>query len=594
MLKDNNIIKKIKLMPIAFIFFFIPIIVFMKHVNLTGDYFKYWNGLSDSYDFFAYYKSMTLVMLTGCVIFIFIYDLITKRIKIKKMSVYIPIGIYTVMMVISSVFSDYKEITLLGFVERYEGMVVLLCYIAILFIAIQYLDNEDSIKFVLGALMISATIISIIGIFQYLGLDFFQTAIGKNLMLPKEYHEYAEAFGSKFGKNTIYSTLYHYNYVGSYMAMMFPFTLILAAYAKKNLNKILFGIITLLLFLNWFGSNSRAGIVGGVLAIIAILIIMRKALIERWKITLGAVLIMMMLAVGLNIASDGMIFNRVKTIIGNITGRTTDAGGYKYKDIRYEDNTLILIDNKGELKISSKGNEVILKDENDKTLNPVLNENYMYVFNDERYSDYQISKFKYDLNGKDTIVLNIVKLGTEFNVLLDGEDVKYLTPIFEVLDINQAERLGFYGKEKMGSARGYIWSRSLPLLKDAMILGYGPDTFAAKFPQDDYLGKLVAYDTTQMLVDKPHNMYLQIALSSGVISLIAFLAILVMYFVGCFKSLFGRDRNDILVVVGIGIFVGIIGYLGAGFFNDSVVAVAPVFWALLGTGIGINYKLNLK
>ena len=29
-----------------------------------------------------------------------------------------------------------------------------------------------------------------------------------------------------------------------------------------------------------------------------------------------------------------------------------------------------------------------------------------------------------------------------------------------------------------------------------------------------------------------------------------------------------------------------------GFFNDSSVSVAPVFWVLLGTGISINMKLN--
>ena len=38
--------------------------------------------------------------------------------------------------------------------------------------------------------------------------------------------------------------------------------------------------------------------------------------------------------------------------------------------------------------------------------------------------------------------------------------------------------------------------------------------------------------------------------------------------------------------------LAIIGYLGAGFFNDSVVPVAPIFWILLGTGIAVNYLVK--
>jgi len=41
--------------------------------------------------------------------------------------------------------------------------------------------------------------------------------------------------------------------------------------------------------------------------------------------------------------------------------------------------------------------------------------------------------------------------------------------------------------------RGYIWSRSLPLLRNTILVGYGPDTFAMNFPQHDIAGKVKAY-----------------------------------------------------------------------------------------------------
>jgi hypothetical protein len=38
-------------------------------------------------------------------------------------------------------------------------------------------------------------------------------------------------------------------------------------------------------------------------------------------------------------------------------------------------------------------------------------------------------------------------------------------------------------------------------------------------------------------------------------------------------------------------FAAFCGYVSAALFNDSVVSVAPVFWLLLGLGIGINVKV---
>ena len=156
----------------------------------------------------------------------------------------------------------------------------------------------------------------------------------------------------------------------------------------------------------------------------------------------------------------------------------------------------------------------------------------------------------------------------------------------------EPERIGFYGKERLGSARGYIWARSLPLLKETLLLGYGPDTYALHFPQDDYLGKWYAYGTTSIVVDKPHNLYLQIALNQGVIALIGFLILVGAYIVRSMKLYAFRDGYSRFDIMGIAILLGIVGYLGAGVFNDSVVSVAPIFWILLGAGMAINFLIG--
>jgi len=47
----------------------------------------------------------------------------------------------------------------------------------------------------------------------------------------------------------------------------------------------------------------------------------------------------------------------------------------------------------------------------------------------------------------------------------------------KLTDIREVETFGFKGKKSFASGRGYIWSRTIPLLRKALFIGYGSDTF---------------------------------------------------------------------------------------------------------------------
>ena len=65
------------------------------------------------------------------------------------------------------------------------------------------------------------------------------------------------------------------------------------------------------------------------------------------------------------------------------------------------------------------------------------------------------------------------------------------------------------------------------------------------------------------------------------------------YLIDSFKLYALRRKYSVQQVIGVAIALAVIGYLGAGFFNDSIVSVAPIFWALFGVGIAVN-QLNKK
>lgn len=579
--------------PLMFLVALVPLIVYGKDMNLTGDYFKYWSGTSQSLDFFSYYKGVWIMVFTLIGLAVLAIKLFSKSIQIHKSAVYIPMIIYSVLIILSTIFSDFKEISIWGFVERYEGMIILLCYMLILFITINMVNDKSSIKAIFSALICSALIIGIIGILQYFGHDIYKTISGKKLILPAQLQNIVPKLKFQFGDKIIYSTLYHYNYVGSYMAMLFPLTFTLFILIKNKFYKIPMAVISLLMFLNLLLCHSRAGVIGGMVSILVLAVTLRKYFLKNWKFTAAIVAIALVGGIGFNIYSKGMLKARIGSLFQDAESLTKSSNSSSLRDVIAKDKSLQIVFSDKTLKIYIDNGNVTFKDEKDNVIKTEANkQNGQVTLKDDGFKEFNISlkdcsnsvdkKYTMDVN-RDSLKIPLIVINDQFN---------FTNVNNEVLPIKSFEKWGFEGKEKLGSARGYIWSRSIPLLKHSIILGYGPDTFAAKFPQDDYVGKLVAYDTVSMLVDKAHNLYLGIALNIGLLALIAFLSMIIIYFISCAKLYFKNDFNDFYSIAGLSIFTAVCGYLGAGFFNDSVVSVAPVFWILFGIGISVNYKLK--
>jgi O-antigen ligase len=97
-----------------------------------------------------------------------------------------------------------------------------------------------------------------------------------------------------------------------------------------------------------------------------------------------------------------------------------------------------------------------------------------------------------------------------------------------------------------------------------------------------------------ILIDKPHNMYLQTAINTGVISLLALLAIWGIYLFDSFKIFIKGNMESFAEYMGAAIFLSISAYLVAGLFNDNIISVTPLFWILLGMGIGINRMIKTQ
>ena len=154
--------------------------------------------------------------------------------------------------------------------------------------------------------------------------------------------------------------------------------------------------------------------------------------------------------------------------------------------------------------------------------------------------------------------------------------------------------IGWENNQSFGSGRGYIWSRTIPMMKDTLSLGHGADTYCIYFPQHDYVGKYNSGTFTtvrDIVVDKPHNMYMGMWIGTGGLSVLAFLSIIVLYIIQTIKIYWKKSLETFLDFAGLGIALGVLGFAVSGLVNDSTVSVMPMFYTLLGLGISANYQL---
>lgn len=585
--------KMYEILPLLFIAAIVPLVLYIKKVTLTDAGNMYWDGRDTYLDVFTYYKMVLLLLFSAAGLLIFSFSRKSIPLDTQRKTYYIPMGVYLLFVILSALLSEYKQVAFFGYRDRYEGALVLMAYVVILFMAANVLNEEKSIKIFFLCLLGSSFVISILGALQLFELDYFKSGFFNSLITPLSLKAENVTVNSNFPPKTVFSTLYNPNYVGSYMAMLIPVILIFLVWVKKNTHRLILAVLLSLAAINAAGSESSAGMVGIAVSIIVILIMFRKKILQHKKITIAVVILLCGGLAAINFATNGKVLNKImQTVFSGGNGAVSDSKKaleqslQGLKDVSMDSERAKIVTDKGTLQIMLTAGRLSLTDENDKELASSL-ENNIVSFADERFQHIKLStkpeKGLIEVNYNDYRLIDIVLTKEGLNSIsnrwmLDRGD-------------KSIETFGFEGKESLGTNRGYIWSRALPLLKDSILVGFGPDTFPMHFPQYDYVGKLKLYENGGIYVDKPHNMYLQTAANTGVISLLALLAVFGLYFVSSIKIYIKEEFDTFLPIAGLACFAAFCAYAATGLFNDSVVSVAPVFWMLLGLGIGINMKL---
>ncbi|MGO0882299.1 O-antigen ligase family protein [Clostridioides difficile] len=587
--KDKYITKIISVIPLLLILGIMPLISYGKIDILSENIFLNWNGKNAEIDLFAYYKFIfTIIMTIMSILMLFI----KKQKLVKDIPIYKFILIYTICIIISVILSEYKDMAINGFVFRYEGMIALIVYLLLLFMSINMFDNKDKIKSIFIVLIISSLVISIIAVFQYYNHDVFQNFNIQKSLIPKE-HQYlaGKIVFSNADNSKVYSTLSNSNYLGSYFALILPIMITISILSKKY-RKIFMPITVLNLFV-LVASDSAAGVISVVAAFLILILMLRKKIMEEYK---KGFLVLSCLIVVLGVfdfLSKGLIYTKTSSALNEFIYEV-NVGKEKSKleDIKLKDNLAEISFKDKVLNIESNNEQLFFRDGNNNLLSLKFdNQLKSWEFLENEYKDTIVEFVRLKESGKNIIKVDVDE-DIHISLTTENDVFKYITHGGRIIEPKEVKYWWGDGKEELLTSRIYIWSRALPIILEKPLFGYGPDTFAAVFPQYDYVGLYKAYDTTNMIVDKPHNMYIQIAQSTGIISLFAFLGIVVLYIGKSFKIYIRYGNNDFYHIIGCAILMGVIGFLISGLFNDSVVFISPIFYILMGTGVRINYIIE--
>ncbi len=577
--------KKIEIALLGILLTFLPFLVRLKILpTKPGTLMYLTHPLGEAIgDMFHYEKSRLLIFLGIGMIII----LVLKR-NFKKTYYYSGLFIYGFGVLLSTFFSPFLPIALSGGGNRYEGVFVLLSYVVISFFVISFVREKRDIKYFIYMLLLGSFFVSLAGITEFMGMSIYKIPFLAKFAIPQEglldkvtypegYISMAQVikFSPKF--HNVKATLGNSNYSGSYAVMIFMFILPLILNSKDRFTRYIlmfFYSANLALLL---AGRSRAGIYASIASFFIFLVLCRREIWNRKMFLVEIPIITGAVFLTLNLLSSGAVGDNVENLELNKK--------VNLREVRSIGDTLEVTsyDNKLILKAGEKDLSFYRGDQS-----PILAkvENNTITLEDPEFQ-------RYSFENKENGILELRYDGVELPLIIQNRVFKTIGWSRKPEGIISPDRMENWDKyQRKATSRIYIWSRSIPLLKKSGFFGFGPDTYPIIFPQNDYFGKILSYGNPYVFVAKPHNLYLQIGINTGWISLFGFLLLVVCYCLDSLRIYFNSSYENIYEIVGVGCSLAVIGYLMTGMFNDSAVSVAPTFWAILGLGISMNIKIR--
>jgi hypothetical protein len=502
---------------------------------------------------------------------------------------------------LSTIFSSYTHIAIWGMMDRGEGLLIWGAYFVLFLGAMFHGQSDRNMRIIMYSFAFSSILMGAVGVSQLIGRDFFETEMAGWLVTG-----YAGALNTRF--TIAHGTLFNPNTFGKYTAFASPVLLLAAiTWQGKWYGRIILGAGGVLMLTGVVASGSLAGFVGLAAAVGVVVVTLAATAVYR-AVTrgsmrvvahVGGALLVIIIAAGVVASFVPQFEGSVERLRSRFSRFEAGAGATAHlQNYTFSGNTL-RVHREGETILTAEVHSLRLDDDNWITVRCSEGE-VVPIRSVTRGENGEPSSFRFRVPGYRDVIFDLAQGFFVYNLrgrrayflTLEDDVIMGLTPAMNLIDLeNPAPAWGFYGRERWGSSRGFIWSRTFPLLPSRTILGSGPDTFVLTFPLFDIVANHRYMHDPYRITDKAHNFFLHTWVGNGGIAAILLFGIFFHYMLTTFISLI-RSKNEALASYGLrlGLLAGIAAFSLSSMSTDSTIGSTGVFFVLLGLGYAVNEK----
>lgn len=212
------------------------------------------NDSGEKAEVFVTYKWYCLMALSVLLLAAYCWRLLRLEKTIRPSYANLPLLALTVLLLLSLLFAEYKQIALFGMHDMREGASTWLCYLLLFFVAAQSalpLKLEKALLIVLGVLV---SVNAVMGVLLFYGINIMDNSFIANLIMLGQ----AEQFSSS---GEIFGTMTNPNYLSPLGSCLGIFFAVCCMLSRRPLKAILTGAAVILSFSIIITSLSASGFV---------------------------------------------------------------------------------------------------------------------------------------------------------------------------------------------------------------------------------------------------------------------------------------------------------------------------------------------
>lgn len=423
---------------------FVPLIVHMFEydANLSQfDWFPASSGLQT--DFFFAWKMIAIVILGVVMIGIMLYRYLKKKEQFQFENSFYMLFVYAMFVAMSALFSSYKYWVVRGTYELFEPVWAVFAYMILCYYVYNYVQEEKQVNKVLLWAGVGMAMVTLIGIFQYFGKDFFKTGFGKHLITNTSFWGNLDSLNFNMAEGTSYTTLYNPNFLSFYFGMLIPLLACLFIGAKKVWQRAALVVAEILCIICLKGSGSDSGwmaVAAG--AAIAVLVLLSRGKKLRY---VGGALVVAGIIGSIVIANTTSFGERIKN---TITGTYHMEDQYSLNDIATNDEDVVLKIWDNALSVSYDIAEdgtiqILCKDSDGNPLGQTLADEgtQTYSIDDERFANVQVQPVMFD----QTAGISVYVDGISWNfVKTDDDGYEFLNPAGKLVKYEKVKQSNLF------------------------------------------------------------------------------------------------------------------------------------------------------